>query len=447
MTVGLPKWEGLRADLGALHRAALLAADPAAAVARSLAAGDGGIVVDGELVPLVPTAHLWLVAAGKAATGMAHAALAILRDRLSGGVVAHPHALTSSPLPSPDWPPGIHSFAAGHPLPDAGSLAAGEAVRRLALAAGAGDVVLVLLSGGASALLESPQPGLDLEALRRVTGELQRAGADIAELNTVRRCLSQLKGGGLLRLAAPARVVTLALSDVLGDRPEAIGSGPTVPSPTGPADARAVLERRGVAATAPAVMAALASQVGEPNAASSPAGIYRIVASNPGAAAAIAAAAGARGFRAQVVTTFLQGEAREAGRMVGGCAASVRAHGLPVAAPACLVFGGETTVTVRGAGRGGRNQELALGAALALDGVRAAAVFGFATDGIDGPTTAAGAIATGETLARAAASGLSAHRALAENDSEPFFRALGDLWESGPSGTNVNDLAVALVYP
>jgi hydroxypyruvate reductase len=175
--------------------------------------------------------------------------------------------------------------------------------------------------------------------------------------------------------------------------------------------------------------------------------VFHLVGSNRQAAEAVARCAAGRGFRSLVMTTLLQGEAREAGGIIGGCAASVRAHGLPVAAPACLVFGGETTVTVRGRGRGGRNQELALGAALALAGTERAAVLSFATDGVDGPTEAAGALATGETLERTAALGLSAHGALDDNDSEPFFRALGDLWVSGPTGTNVNDLAVALVYP
>jgi hydroxypyruvate reductase len=284
-----------------------------------------------------------------------------------------------------------------------------------------------------------------LEALRETTLALQRAGADVAELNTVRRALSRLKGGGLARLAAPARTVTLTLSDVLGDRPEAIGSGPTVASPTGPREALAVLERHGLAASLPAMASALAAAAREP-AVPPPPGLYRVIASNRGAAEAVAAAARALGFAPLVVSTFVHGEAREAGRLIGGCAASVRAHGLPLAPPACLVFGGETTVTVRGSGRGGRNLEVALGAALALDGLERAAVLAFATDGVDGASRAAGAVASGETLRRGAALGLSADAALAENDSEAYFAPLGDLWEGGPTGTNVNDLAVALVY-
>lgn len=377
---------------------------------------------------------------------MTRAAFGALGGRIHGGVVAHPAAAPEPSGGGPGWPATVRLFPAGHPLPDSGSLAAGVAAERLLAEAEGGDVVLVLLSGGASALFKSLLPGITLDGLRRLTQALQRAGADIAELNAVRRCLSRLKGGGLARLAAPARVVTLALSDVLGDRPEDLGSGPTVSSSTGFEEALGVIERRGVAAVAPECIAALRAAGETPRLDTVP-GLYRIVASNRLSAEAVAAAAAERGFRSLVVTTYLQGEASEAGKIIAGCARSLLADRLPFAPPACLVFGGETTVTVHGLGRGGRNQELALGAALALDGCPKAAVFSFATDGVDGPTSAAGAIATGSSVARARELGLSVHRALSENASEPYFRALGDLWESGPTGTNVNDLAIVLAYP
>jgi hydroxypyruvate reductase len=377
---------------------------------------------------------------------MAAAAVDVLGARLVAGVVVHPHGAPGGAV-GRSWPPAVRLLGAGHPLPDASSVAAGEAVGELLRGARDDERVLLLLSGGASALMELPLAGVSLADLRRTTAALQRAGADIDELNVVRRSLSQLKGGGLARLAAPAPVVTLAISDVVGDRPEAIGSGPSVPSPTGAAEALAVIERRGLAGGVPAVEAVLRAALGAARPPTPALGEYRIVASNRLAAEAAARAAGRRGFRALLVSSHLQGEAREAGKVIGGCAVSVRADRLPLRPPACLVFGGETTVTVRGEGRGGRNQELALGAALALAGCRHAAVLSFATDGVDGPTAAAGAVATGETLARARALGLSPHRALEDNDSERFFRELGDLWVSGPTGTNVNDLAIALVYP
>lgn len=441
-----PKWRDLSADLEALHAAALAAADPIAAVRRTLGASAAGFRVGDQEYPLAPGARLWLIAVGKASRGMASGALAALGARISGGVIVHPHGVPIAAGEPAVLPHGLDRLAAGHPLPDEGSLAAGEAIWRLLDDSGPDDLLLVLLSGGASALLESPRRGLTLEALRATTAALQSAGADVEELNTVRRALSRIKGGGLAQRAAPARVVTLALSDVLGDRPEAIGSGPTVPSPTGPRDALALLERTGVAARVPEAVAALRAAAEVRAAPAAAPRHYFLVGSNRDAAAAVAGVARARGFRAEIATTFLQGEAREVGRAIGGCALSVAAHALPFAPPACLIFGGETTVTVRGEGRGGRNQELALGAALAIAGAARVAVFSFATDGVDGNSEAAGAVATGDTLVRAAALGLSARRALAENDSAPFFAALGDAWRSGPTGTNVNDLALALVY-
>lgn len=443
----LPVWSELRADLAALHRAALAAADPGAAVARWLELTEAGPRVGGELLPFGPDQHLWLVAAGKAARGMANAAWQVLGARVAGGVVVHPHgAPVAADEPDP-WPERWRLMSAAHPLPDEGSLAAGEAVRSVLCRAGAGDLVLVLLSGGASSLLEALRPGLSLVTLRGVTELLQHAGADITELNTVRRSLSLLKGGGLARLAAPARVVTLAISDVVGDSPEAIGSGPTVPSSTGPSEALGILDRYALGSRAPEVMAVLQAAAAEPPAGEFPAGLFRLAASNRQAAESVVRAAELRGFKAHLLTTFLAGEAREVGRMVGGFAAGVRAQGLPFTAPACLVFGGETTVRVEGRGRGGRNLELALGAAKALAGHERVAVLAFASDGLDGNSGAAGALATGETLARAAALGLDTDRPLAENDTAPFFEALGDLWPGGATGTNVNDLAVVLVYP
>ncbi len=437
-----PDWARLRADLTALHRAALAAADPAAAVARALRWDGAELVAGGHRLRLEPAARLWLLAFGKASPGMARAALEVLGGRVAGGVVAHPR----SAGPGEAVAGTIRRFAGGHPLPDEGSLRAGEAALELLAGAADQDVVIVLVSGGGSALLESLRPGVTLAEARRLTEALQHAGADITELNTVRRALSRVKGGDLARAAGAARIVALLLSDVVGDALEAIASGPTVDSPTGPREALEVLERRGLAERFPGVAAAL-RDARDAGAGTTAERIAEIVGSNRIAAAALCAEAGARGFRTLFLSDRMQGEAREIGRCVGGFARGMRERGLPLAAPACLVLGGETTVTVRGPGRGGRNLELALGAAQALEGCERAAVFSFATDGVDGSSGAAGAVATGDTLARARAAGLSAHTALAGSDTAPFFEALGDLWTPGPSGTNVNDLVVALAYP
>jgi hydroxypyruvate reductase len=274
-----------------------------------------------------------------------------------------------------------------------------------------------------------------------------RAGADVVQVNTVRRALSLLKGGGLSRLASPARVLTLALSDVVGDAPEAIGSGPSVPSPTGSLDALRVLRDTGVLEDVPELGRLLRrwADSRRPAARFRP-GRYFVVASVRDAAEAARRAAVRLGFRAEVTTLYLQGEAREVGRLIGSCAVSLRERAHPFAPPGCLVFAGETTVTRRGRGRGGRSLELALGAAVAMAGVARTAVFAFATDGVDGSSDAAGAVATGDTIRRARAAGMSADEALARSDSHTFFERLGDLWRSGPTGTNVNDLAIALAY-
>jgi hydroxypyruvate reductase len=243
-------------------------------------------------------------------------------------------------------------------------------------------------------------------------------------------------------------VVTLILSDVIGDPLAAIASGPTIDSPTGPRQALEILERRGLDGRFPLLARTLREPAGDPRIAGHPGWrSAQIVGSNRIAAEALCAEAERRGFHALLFTDRMQGEAREIGRLVGGLARGIAETGRPLTVPSCLVLGGETTVTVRENGCGGRNLELALGAALTLDGCPHAAVFSFATDGLDGSSRAAGAIAAGDTLERAAARGLSAHDALARNDTEPFFAALGDLWVTGPTGTNVNDLTVALAYP
>lgn len=436
-----PQWSRLRDDLAALHGAALRAADPAATVTRALHLESGRLHGDGFDFALEPASRIWCIAFGKASQAMARAAFEVLEPRLAGAVIAYPHGAESAD----QWPGSARRFAAGHPLPDEGSLAAGNAALEMLRGVAPHDVVLVLVSGGGSALFEALAPGLTLEELREVSSAVMREGADIVELNTVRRALSRTKAGGLARACGAARVITLVLSDVVGDRLESIASGPTIDVPASGSAARLVLERRGLAARFPGVMAALDQADASRDAGR---GERRavIVGSNRVAAEAVCGEARTRGFTTLLLTHRLEGEAREVGRVVGGIVRSVREIGSPVAPPACLVFGGETTVTVRGNGRGGRNLELALGAALAIDGCPAAAVFSFATDGLDGSSGAAGAFATGETISRALGLGLLPHRVLADNDSESFFASLGDLWITGPSGTNVNDLVVALAY-
>jgi glycerate-2-kinase len=339
---------------------------------------------------------------------------------------------------------------AGHPVPDRRSEAAAREALQLVESARPEDVLLVLLSGGASSLLASPAPGLDLGDLARTTAALLAAGAEIGELNAVRKHLSAVAGGRLAQRAACHRIEVLALSDVPGDRWDVIGSGPFAPDPTRFADALAVLERRGVLGAVPRAVvvhleAGARGALPETPAPGDPQ-LARVrstlLGNNLTAALAAARSAQSRGWLAPVLDGALRGEARCAGRRLAALARALRAP-----QPVCLVAGGETAVHVRGAGRGGRSQELALAAALELAGVSGVALLAAGTDGSDGPTDAAGAFADGGSVARGCARGREAAADLAANDSYGFFDAEGGLLRTGPTRTNVMDLALVWVAP
>jgi glycerate 2-kinase len=387
-----------------------------------------------------------VLAAGKAAPAMAAAAEAVLGARLTDGLA----------VASAAGPPlrRIRLLLAGHPLPDARGVAAAAAVEALLRGLTADDLVLVLLSGGASALLPAPVEGITLADKAAVTSQLMRAGAGISELNTVRKHLSRLKGGGLARAASPARVAALVLSDVVGDDLSTIASGPTVPDPTTYADALRVLADRGVRATVPAATLRHleAGARGEAPETPKPGDRVfrrvrtRIIGSNRISVAAAAREARHQGLRPVVLTTRLEGEAREVARALVAILRECVDSGRPAGPPVCLLAGGETTVTVRGDGRGGRNQEIVVAAAAALSSFPVdAVVASLATDGIDGASDAAGGVADRTSVARAAALGLAPPAAfLAASDSNGFLAPLGDLIVTGPTGTNVVDLAVLL---
>jgi len=387
-----------------------------------------------------------MLAVGKAAPAMATAAENALDDAISGGFA----------VATTEGPPlrRVRLLMAGHPLPDGRGLRAAEQVEALIRGAGREDLVLVLLSGGASALLPAPAADVSLEDKARTTDLLLRAGAPIRDLNTVRKHLSRLKGGGLARLAAPARIVTLALSDVVGDDPGTIGSGPTSPDPTTFADAIRVLERFGVAGQVPSpVRRRLEAGARGARPETPKAGdplfrrtVMHVVGSNRLSVEAAAREAKRQGLRPLILTTSLEGEAREAARTLAAILRECAESGRPQSRPVALLAGGETTVTVRGSGRGGRNQELTLAAAAALAGFPVQAVVAsLATDGIDGPTESAGGVADDQSAQRGAALGLPPIAAfLEENDAHGFFAALGDLIVTGPTGTNVADLVVLL---
>lgn len=399
-------------------QAALDAASPQVAMRRVRRDGDRLVLPDGSEVALARRVRA--VAIGKAAGMMA--AHAQPWGPLAEVVVSAPHRVDI---------PGFEAYVGGHPLPDDESVRAGERALQLAQATGEGDLLLVLLSGGASAMAEAPV--VPLADLRRTNALLLASGAAIEETNTVRRHLSRLKNGGLAR-ACRGEVLVLAISDV--DEPATLGSGPTVADASTPADARAALERHGLWDVVPASVRDHLARAPPPRAPGPEPSRVHVLADNATALRAAAAAAERLGYKTTAMPGSLRGEARERGRELGAMARAGTG-------PRAIVAGGETTVHVVGHGRGGRNQELALAAVDALSGTDAL-LAAFGTDGVDGPTDAAGAIVDGLTRARADALGLDAHAHLAENDSYPYFEALDDLIRTGPTGTNVRDIAVLL---
>ena len=435
----------MREHARAILDAAIAAADARAAVARALALEGGRLrVADAEEVDLASVDRILLIGAGKAAAAMAAGALEVLGERIAAGTITTKDG-HGAELPR------IDVWEASHPAPDTRGLAGAAEALRLARSAGPRDLVLCLLSGGASALWPAPVAGVTLTDQRAVTDALLRSGAAIQELNAVRKHLSRIGGGWLARAAAPARVVTLAVSDVVGGALDVIASGPTVPDPTTYADALDVLRRSGIQAP-PAVLAHLqAGDAGERPETPKPGdpaftrASSHVVADNRVALEGAAREAERLGYRARIVADDVEGEARAVGEQVALLAMNARAEHAGV--PLALLLGGETTVTVVGGGRGGRNQELALAAAIELEEVEGVLAASMGTDGTDGPTDAAGAFADGGTVARGREAGMDAREALRRNDAWPFLRAAGDLIVTGPTGTNVNDVIVVLVAP
>lgn len=427
--------------------AALEAVDPFGAVARALSRQGNRLKLGERIYDLGQIERVLVVGAGKAAAPMVRAVEDVLADRLSDGVVnvKRGHAEPTR---------RVRLQEAGHPIPDQAGLEGTSRIVELVEGATGKDLVLCLITGGGSALLQLPAAGISLEDTQRLTDSMLRAGATINELNAVRKHLSQVTGGGLARLAQPAAVVSLLLSDVVGNPLEVIASGPTAPDSSTFADAASILGRLGLWNDLPPSIRTRLEQGCRGEIADTPrAGdpLFEnvqnvLVASNELAARAALGAAEQQGFQALLLSTYVEGEAREVGKVIAALAREVAASGQPLPRPCCLVAGGETTVTVRGQGKGGRNQELALSAALKIAGLEDVLVAALATDGNDGPTEAGGALVDGSTIERARALGLDAHAALAENDSYPFFDALGDLIMTGPTNTNVNDLTFVFAF-
>jgi len=431
--------------------ASLSSVDPERAVIDHFRRDGSSLIINGTRLPLDAFERIFLIGAGKAGEPMARAIQEILGDRLTIGVVVVKDGYAKNTTLTPQ----ISIITAAHPVPDHRGIQAAKKILKLLQDTTHRDLVIFLFSGGGSALLTSPPPGISLPDLQNLTEILLRCGATINEINVLRKHLDEVKGGQLARRAAPARVITLILSDVIGDPLDIIASGPTVPDPSTFQDALSILERYSIVPQVPAAILdhlrrgiegdlSDTPKPGDPN-------FERVtnlvIASNMTAAQAAVQQAQHEGFHARLLTCFLQGEARQAGRFLAAVLKQMATDGQPLPRPACLVAGGETTVTLKGEGLGGRNQELALAAVDDLIGLQGALLAALATDGGDGPTDAAGAVVSGKTRDRARELGLAPEDYLARNDSYHFFERLDDLIITGPTQTNVNDLIFLFTFP
>jgi len=424
--------------------ASIEAAHPGEAVRRALLRKGDSLTVAGRDYDLKAYRRICLLAFGKAAGAMSAAAVDALGRDLPAGLL-----VSKQPVEGLSLPPAVERLTGDHPVPGEGSLRAGEKALTLVSSLGADDLLVCLISGGGSALLSAPPEGLSLVELGALTTHLLRCGARIDEINTLRRRLDRLKGGGLARLSNGATLISLILSDVVGNPLEAIASGPSAPDPSTRADALAVWDKYDLGAHLPASILACLQSAAETPKPGDP--LFDrvqnvIVGSNLLSAQAALRQAEQEGFTPYLLRADLQGEARQAAFELATLLRQTCRTGEPVAPPACLVCGGETTVTLSGGGRGGRNTELALAAVTELADFPGVVLITLATDGEDGSTAAAGAVVSGETHRRARELGLNPGACLRRNDSFPFFEALDDLLKPGATGTNVNDLVLMFAF-
>lgn len=425
---------------------ALTAVDPGEAIRRSVNRSGYDLCVEDRAYDLRRIDRIFVVGTGKAGALMARTLEDLIGDRLTGGYVnvKYEHVVPVQ---------RVALTEAGHPIPDEAGVRGAREIVRLLADTRENDLVLCVISGGGSALLPLPVDGVSLAEKQAVTQLMLDCGATINEINTVRKHISQVKGGQLARLAAPATLISLILSDVIDDPLDVIASGPTVPDTSTFDDCRRIIARydlqdRLPEAVAGHLEAGLAGRTPETPKPGDP--IFDrvqnvLVATNIRALEAAKVGAEHLGFNTMILSSSIAGETREIAGVYAALAKEIRTSGNPLPAPACIISGGETTVTIRGSGKGGRNQEFVLAAARDIDGFDGVVVFSAGTDGTDGPTDAAGAIADGDTIRRAAALNLDAEKTLNANDSYHFFQPLNDLVMTGPTNTNVMDLRLLLV--
>jgi glycerate 2-kinase len=436
----------LRRQALMIMRAALDAADPVSAVLRHLRVSGPAVVAGKRRYRLDSFENVWVVGAGKASAAMAQAVERVFGARIRGGLVNVKYGHLAKLR-------RVELNECGHPVPDAAGVAGAARIAEIARAAGPRDLIVAVISGGASALMPMPAPPVTLDEKQATTKLLLACGANIHEINAIRKHISGIKGGQLARLAAPATVLSLMLSDVIGDDLDVIGSGPTAPDASTFASAWAILEKYGLTGRVPASVrerleSGMEGAIPETPKTGDPAFARTqnlVVGSNRLAVDAAAAKARLLGYRPLVLSTLIEGETRDVAGMHTAIAREILMNNRPVRRPCAVISGGETTVTLRGEGLGGRNQEFALAAGIALENAGPVVVLSVGTDGTDGPTDAAGGIADSTTMARARALGLDAKRSLAQNDSYHFLESLGDLIKTGPTNTNVMDVRLMLL--
>lgn len=422
---------------------AIQSVDPKWIVCSKLSLKNSVLKLDGHSFDLRKTKHIYVVGGGKASGSMAEGLETILGKRISGGLV-------NVPQRSKNKTKIIKLHAASHPIPSEKGVEGTQVMLEIAEQAGKDDLVICLISGGGSSLMPLPRDGISITDKKTLTDALLKSGANIDEINTVRKHISGVKGGWLAKKAYPARILNLILSDVVGDPLDFIASGPTVPDSTTFSDAINVLNRYNLWDRAPASVKQVLTDGRRGKIPETPKAddkafkkVYNVIVGNNRTASA-AAYEYLRSAHVNVLllTASLEGEAKTVGTVLASIANELAVFGNPVSKPAGIVFGGETTVVVTGTGLGGRNQEISLGAALRLRHIDGVAVASLSTDGVDGPTDAAGAIVDGKTLAKAQKIELLPEKYLADNDSYHFFSRLNDLIFTGPTGTNVNDISV-----
>lgn len=440
------KKKKLHKDAEEIFRSAVAAVDPERLVRQSMRLRGARLTVGSRTYDLNALDRILVIGAGKASAAMARAVENILGDRISEGVVVVKYGHTV-PLKK------IRTIEAGHPVPDEKSRQGAREILKVLSGSKDKDLVICLLSGGGSALMDDFQAGITLTDLRKATSLLLASGAVISEINTIRKHISRVKGGRLAAAASPSKVISIILSDVIGDELDVIASGPTVPDPTTFAQAWGVLEKYDLLGRFPRRILNYIKEGLSGSAHETPKPgnkIFRhvdnlIVGNNRMAVDAAASGARRLGYRPLILTTAMQGEAREAAKCLAAVAKEVSRYGRPVKKPACLIAGGETTVTLRGKGKGGRNQEMALAAALEISGWDGIVFLSGGTDGTDGPTDSAGACVDGTTLRRAEQCGMAIAACLDTNDSYRFFNKLGGHIMTGPTLTNVMDLMLIMV--